>query len=144
MSPLAVMGQWRDCILPHIATCEHRLYICESRTTCRATENGTKIPITAISRNSIVLASYGQIMVPKTGDAMPFPGITWDRIILDEAHTIKNSKTQTFESVGLLGTHKNTAKWAVTGTPLQNRLDDIYALFQFVGVPTKILRHRNI
>lgn len=142
VGPLAVLGQWRDCLLPHLPP-EWGLFMGISRTAC-VSQTGTKLPISTMSRNSILLASYGQVMIPKGAEGLPMEGITWNRIILDEAHTIKNSKTQTFGSVDMLSTTPTCAKWAVTGTPVQNRLEDIYSLFKFIGVPGKLLRRKSV
>lgn len=144
VGPLAVLGQWRDCLLPWLTPIEYKLYICISRTQCMAVGTTTKIDIGALPANVVLLASYGQVMIPKSSDIVPLAGVTWNRIVLDEAHTIKNSRTATFASISGLATAPTVAKWAVTGTPVQNRLEDIYSLFEFIGLPSKLLRHKNI
>jgi SNF2 family DNA or RNA helicase len=57
--------------------------------------------------------------------------IEWHRVILDEAHYIKNSKTKKAEACFAL---KATHKWCITGTPIQNTIEDLYSLVYFVGV----------
>ncbi|KAJ5064931.1 SNF2 family N-terminal domain-containing protein [Bipolaris maydis] len=53
----------------------------------------------------------------------------WRRVILDEAHTIRNHNTSTAQAITAL---QATSRWAVSGTPIQNSLLDFYGLFKFL------------
>jgi len=57
---------------------------------------------------------------------------TWDRVVLDEAHKIRNGDGQV-----AVYARKIVApiRWAVTGTPLVNSLKDVVSLLMFIGVP---------
>ncbi|KAI7907279.1 SNF2 family N-terminal domain-containing protein [Cokeromyces recurvatus] len=55
--------------------------------------------------------------------------INWHRVILDEAHNIKDRSCNTARSVF----HINSRyKWSLTGTPLQNRVGELYSLIRFM------------
>ncbi len=54
----------------------------------------------------------------------------WDLVILDEAQAIKNSGTRQSRTVKEL---KATARVAMTGTPVENRLSDLWSLFDFLN-----------
>ena len=53
----------------------------------------------------------------------------FDCIILDEAQKVKNRETKTSKAVCRL---KAKYRWALTGTPIENKLDDIKSLFAFI------------
>jgi DNA repair protein RAD16 len=53
----------------------------------------------------------------------------WWRIVLDEAHFIKSRTSQTAHSAfALSGIHR----WCLSGTPLQNRVGELYSLIRFM------------
>lgn len=65
-------------------------------------------------------------------EAGPLFQAMWKRIILDEAHMIRHSRTQRWRAVQeLQGLHR----WAVTATPLHNSIEDLQNLLHFVGLP---------
>ncbi|KAI9137496.1 SNF2 family N-terminal domain-containing protein [Paraphysoderma sedebokerense] len=56
--------------------------------------------------------------------------IDWGRIILDEAHSIKDRTCNTARAVFHL---KADFKWSLSGTPLQNRVGELYSLIRFLN-----------
>lgn len=65
----------------------------------------------------------------------------FERIILDEAHYIRNTNTRVYKSVIKLGDKCiNAKKWIVTATPIFNDCSDCFAYFKFLeleGIETK-------
>ncbi|ORX46751.1 hypothetical protein DM01DRAFT_1386100 [Hesseltinella vesiculosa] len=55
--------------------------------------------------------------------------IHWHRIILDEAHNIKDRSNNSARACFNL---KGNFKWSLTGTPLQNRVGELYSLIRFM------------
>jgi len=60
----------------------------------------------------------------------PLHEIHWNRVILDEAHNIKERSTNTAKAAFEL---KASNRWCLSGTPLQNRVGELYSLVRFLG-----------
>ncbi|PWZ00250.1 hypothetical protein BCV70DRAFT_161241 [Testicularia cyperi] len=56
--------------------------------------------------------------------------VHWRRIILDEAHNIKERSTNTAKGAFAL---KGDFRWCLSGTPLQNRVGELYSMIRFLG-----------
>lgn len=78
---------------------------------------------------NIILTTYGTV----ESEYRRKNGILFDkefyRIILDEAHSIKDSKGNTSNAISYLKAKK---RWGLTGTPVQNRVGDLYSLVKFL------------
>lgn len=57
--------------------------------------------------------------------------VKWERVILDEAHYIKARHCNTAKAVLALD---SSYKWALSGTPLQNRVGELYSLVRFLQI----------
>ncbi|MGH7535769.1 MAG: DEAD/DEAH box helicase, partial [Gemmatimonadales bacterium] len=73
----------------------------------------------------VAITTYGQ--VPR----LPWIGeVEWDLLVLDEAQAIKNPSAQQARAVKRL---RSRARVALTGTPVENRLSDLWSLFDFLN-----------
>ena len=82
-------------------------------------------PVTALRGYDALLTTYGMLQRSPS-----LQELTWDLAVLDEAQAIKNPGTAQARSVKKLRTH---ARVALTGTPVENRLGDLWSLFDFLN-----------
>ncbi|KAA0169554.1 hypothetical protein FNF28_01998 [Cafeteria roenbergensis] len=66
---------------------------------------------------------------PSLGPVSPLQQIYWRRVVLDEAHAIKNLASATARAVLSLTAER---RWCLSGTPLQNRAGELNALVRFL------------
>lgn len=78
-----------------------------------------------LSDVDLVITSYSMISRLKW-----IHDISWNFLILDEAQAIKNPGTQQAKAIKQL---KSLYRIALTGTPIENRLSDLWSLFDFLN-----------
>ena len=84
----------------------------------------TRFNPTAAHAPHLVVANYTQLR----RHAAKFRSITWDAVVLDEGQFIKNPTSQVaLAARGLNSRHRVV----LTGTPIENRLSDLWSLFAF-------------
>ncbi|XP_044747827.1 transcription termination factor 2 [Coccinella septempunctata] len=81
-----------------------------------------------LAEHDVVITTYSIVMNEMEREGAIFR-VRWRRIILDEAHQIRNHKAQTsIACCALTGKYR----WALTGTPVHNKELDMYALLKFL------------
>ncbi|PFH62277.1 hypothetical protein XA68_14272 [Ophiocordyceps unilateralis] len=92
------------------------------------------------SAPDLVITSYGVVLsefsgvAAKNGDRTFHNGLfslRFFRVILDEAHHIKNRASKTARACYAIAAQH---RWVLTGTPIVNRLEDLFSLVRFLGV----------
>ncbi|KAF5542807.1 SNF2 family domain-containing protein [Fusarium phyllophilum] len=86
---------------------------------------------TDIESQDIVLTTYETLRSDRAKESPLFEH-DWARVVLDEAHKIRNSSSQIF---GVISKLQTQSRWCLTGTPIQNSLDDFGSLLAFIKVP---------
>ena len=81
-------------------------------------------PDKALAKTDVVLTTYGMLLRQKW-----LLDMEWRLVILDEAQAIKNPSARQTRTVKQL---KADARIALTGTPVENRLSDLWSLFDFL------------
>jgi SNF2 family DNA or RNA helicase len=91
---------------------------------------------------TVVLTTYGMVSIRPHEDrerpqwVSPLWNVEWERIIYDEAHHLRNSSSNQHKGALCLGDNK-PIQWFVTGTPINNNLNDLYALMHLSGISIK-------
>jgi SNF2 family DNA or RNA helicase len=120
IAPTSVVGNW-----------EHELHQFAPHLTAAVHHGGDRTQdlkaFKALCRNhDVIITSF--TLARK--DAKLLGAIAWHRIVLDEAQNIKNPKTaQTKAILKLNANHR----LALTGTPVENRLLDLWSIFNFLN-----------
>lgn len=78
-----------------------------------------------IEKNDLIITSYAIFR----RDVEILSQVPWRTVILDEAQNIKNYRSKTALLVKEL---KAEQRWALTGTPLENRLSELWSIFDFL------------
>lgn len=96
--------------------------------------NKRKTPMAMLEAAPVVLTTYGEIQISTDELSTKVPSavhrVQWGRVIFDEAHHLRNMKTNKFKGGCSV---KAPIRWMVTGTPIQNRTTDFYALCHALG-----------
>ena len=78
-----------------------------------------------LAGTDLVITTYGAIRSLKW-----LSEATWDLVVADEAQAIKNPSAQQTRAVKAL---RSRGRLALTGTPIENRLSDLWSIFDFVN-----------
>ncbi|KAJ4848061.1 hypothetical protein Tsubulata_015846 [Turnera subulata] len=123
--PMALLGQWKDELQTHSEGGSLSIFV-------HYGGYRTHDP-TVFCNYDVVLTTYGVLSETfKHGlEHSIFHQIEWHRVVLDEAHTIKSWKTLGAKACFALSSQ---CRWCLTGTPIQNNLEDLYSLLCFLHV----------
>jgi superfamily II DNA or RNA helicase len=78
-----------------------------------------------LKKQQLILISYAQLRL----DRLIWESLDFEAIILDEAQAIKNPDSMTAQIACRL---RSSFKLAMTGTPVENRYEDLWSLFRFL------------
>ncbi|KAK2767149.1 hypothetical protein FQN53_006577 [Emmonsiellopsis sp. PD_33] len=132
LSPLGVMSNWRDQISAHIRP-DHALRVLIFHGATKKEAKNLEDYDVVISTYTTLAKEYGQTE-GEPSDSMPSKGlfsVHWRRVVLDEGHTIRSSRTKGARAVYNV---KADSRWSLTGTPIVNNLKDLYSQVKFLRI----------
>ncbi|KAH7302007.1 hypothetical protein KP509_23G052300 [Ceratopteris richardii] len=120
--PMTLLGQWKSEIETHS---KEALAVYSHYGPARVKD------VNAFLNYDVVITTYGIISSEYQSGGGPLHSIQWFRVVLDEAHTIKASKSQSAQAIFNISAD---IRWCLTGTPIQNKLEDAFSLLHFLQV----------
>lgn len=153
--PKSLLIQWEREILRYTALGPADIHLFYGRAGRRITRRQINDKVFVLTTYEIVLGSFEHCARPSSTSSTASLGqraaqsrvqaskssadtesvlhsIEWDRIVLDEAHVIRNWQTsKTHRAVCALRARR---RWCLTGTAFNNSASDVIALCRFVGI----------
>lgn len=131
VAPLALIKQWEAEINTKVAR-SHSLKVLVHHGPSR-TKSADKL-----KQYDVVITTY-QVLASEHASGGDGPdglkkgcfAVSWYRTMLDEAHTIKNRNAKMTKACYEIRSHY---RWCLTGTPMQNNLDELQSLIKFLRI----------
>jgi SNF2 family DNA or RNA helicase len=128
VAPLSAVNNWTFQVKEHLkeSAISYHVFHGQSRIT----------DIEELSKYDLVITTYSIILSELSGrkskkNGSPLTKMNMFRIVLDEAHTIREQSAAQTQAIFRLNSQR---KWSVTGTPIQNRLEDLLSVTKFLGL----------
>lgn len=129
VAPLSAVNNWVSQIKEHVVEDGLSYYVFHG-------SNRTS-DVDKLSQYDLVITTYSIVLSEisgrgsKRGGVSPLTKMNMFRIVLDEAHTIREQSAAQTQAIFKLNSER---RWSVTGTPIQNRLDDLLSVTKFLGL----------
>ncbi len=122
--PASLLANWKSEIerfAPSLSTC----FLHPSQISSAEMATIASDPQAHLSEHDLIATTYGMLLRQQW-----LNNLNWRLVILDEAQAIKNPAANQTRAVKKL---KSEARIALTGTPIENRLGDLWSLFDFLS-----------
>ena len=121
--PASLLANWKD-ELDHYGPSLRCLFVHTSLMSKQEIEDLANVDRAGLAGIDLILTTYGMLLRQSWLQAQD-----WRLLILDEAQAIKNPASRQTRATKKL---KATSRIALTGTPIENRLGDLWSLFDFL------------
>ncbi|RHZ75362.1 hypothetical protein Glove_216g60 [Diversispora epigaea] len=126
VAPTALIHQWKNEIL---SKTDQEMF------SIHVYHGSGKARLSQLKKYDVVITTYHTLIRDWPADPEVARGtlfrINWFRVVLDEAQNIKNMKSRASKACSELNT---VHRWCLTGTPIQNHINDLYSYFRFLNV----------
>ncbi|MEM9562539.1 MAG: DEAD/DEAH box helicase [Actinomycetota bacterium] len=119
VAPPAVVGNWYNEARKFVPDVTARIHHGPNRAAA------ARIPA-MVESSELIITTYGTAI----RDIASLEKIRWDKVILDEAQAIKNPASETAQQLRRL---QARTRVALTGTPIENGLGDLWAIMDFTN-----------
>lgn len=136
--PMSLLSQWKNEFNRSNSNKNHSCYVyygdlVQADLVNLLCNRESNIPIVVLTTYGTVQNEWARINKLRDEEGrLPLIGlysVDFFRIVLDEGHTIRNRVTKTAKAVHELELRR---RWILSGTPVINRLDDIFSLVKFL------------
>ena len=121
VAPASILANWAS----EIARFAPSLRTLVAHPSAMAAADLQTIDHTRVADVDLVITSYGSLL-----RVSGLAKIPWHLVVLDEAQAIKNPGARQTRAAKQLDAH---ARIALTGTPVENRLGDLWSIFDFIN-----------
>ncbi len=122
--PASLLANWKAEIAKFAPSLRTQ-FVHSSETDKSSLVNMARHPEIALKNTDVVLTTYGMLLRQTW-----LLEIDWQLVIIDEAQAIKNPGSRQTKAVKKL---KAQSRIALTGTPIENQLSDLWSLFDFIS-----------
>ncbi|MCX5871466.1 MAG: DEAD/DEAH box helicase [Deltaproteobacteria bacterium] len=116
VAPLSVAGNWQEEAGRFAPTLQVKIF----------GQGDRQEMLAVLGPFDLLISSYGLLQV----DGERLAGVAWQTVVLDEAQAIKNRQTKRAKAAMALNAE---FRIITTGTPLENHLGELWALFHFIN-----------
>ncbi|GKT65837.1 SNF2 family helicase [Colletotrichum tofieldiae] len=131
VAPLALIRQWESEIKEKVAK-THGLKVCVHHGPQRTKKfKDLAAYDVVVTTYQVLVSEWGHSSEDDNGVKAGCFGLHWWRVVLDEAHTIKNRNAKSTKACYAL---RSEYRWCLSGTPMQNNLEELQSLIKFLRI----------